>query len=52
MLRSKSIGDFDVVTGPPALPASLQKPAGPAAPDAKPTPPAPTTADPGQPQRQ
>jgi hypothetical protein len=27
------LGDFDVITGPPALPAVLQKPAEPAPPD-------------------
>ena len=39
----KSLGDFDVITGPPVsirpiAPASLQIPAEPAAPDAKPPP--------------
>jgi hypothetical protein len=29
MSRSKPLADFDVITGPPALPASLQKPAEP-----------------------
>ena len=37
MSRSKPVSDFDVVTGPPAPPAVLQKPTGPlAAADPKP----------------
>ena len=44
--RHGLLGDFDVITGPPAPPAVLQKPAGPALPGAgQPADPASATPD-------